>query len=318
MGDRTPAVSVIIPSHNRERYLSRAIRSVLEQTHRDFELLVVDDGSTDNTRATVASLADSRIRYLRLSRNRGAACARNRGVAESRGEYVAFLDSDDEWLPAKLEKQLDLFHRSSPRVGLIYTGAHCSAPGTRPYRRHPRHSGDVHGTLLRRNIVSGSTSSVMIRRHVFESVGGFDESLPARQDRDLWLRISRHHEFDFVRECLVRLDLGTDRERITSNHESFLRGWALFLDKHRELLRRERVLHLYLRWVGRAYQGRLRDMVAARRWYVESLKTQPLGVPSYLFFLTTLLPRPLYGVALASKRLWDRAGFTLRRALGVC
>src|SRR5438132_12765470 len=113
MTKTAPTVSVIIATHNRARLLRRAIHSVLAQTFEDWELLVVDDGSTDNTETIAVSLQDLRICYLRHEVNRGLSAARNTGIRISRGEYVAFLDDDDEWLPKKLERELEVFRSSS-------------------------------------------------------------------------------------------------------------------------------------------------------------------------------------------------------------
>ena len=115
-------VSVIVPTHNRADYLSAAIESVLEQTFQDFELLVVDDASTDTTAALVSSFSDSRIKFIRLDMNRGGSAARNQGILSSRCDYIAFLDDDDAWTPEKLELQVELLDRAPAEVGAVYTG----------------------------------------------------------------------------------------------------------------------------------------------------------------------------------------------------
>jgi glycosyltransferase involved in cell wall biosynthesis len=117
-----PSVSVIIPTYNRQHMVDRALGSVLNQTYRDVEVIVVDDCSSDDTEQVIARIDDTRIRYMRHEINRGAPAARNSGFAAARGMYVAFLDSDDEWLPEKLEKQLNLFHIAPDTVGVVYAG----------------------------------------------------------------------------------------------------------------------------------------------------------------------------------------------------
>ena len=115
-------VSVIIPTHNRARFLREAISSVLNQTFQDFEILVVDDASDDNTREVVAGFEDIRIKYFRHDTNRGGSAARNTGIRNSMCSYIAFLDDDDEWFPEKLGKQMELLLASDPKVGAVYTG----------------------------------------------------------------------------------------------------------------------------------------------------------------------------------------------------
>jgi len=194
-----PKVSVVIPVFNRPASVRRAIESVLAQTCQDFEIVVVDDGSTDTTVAAVAALADPRITVIRHQRNRGGSAARNTGIAAGSAPYVAFLDSDDEWLPVKLERQLALFERSGERLGLVYAGTERVFADGRVDRIIPRRPHDVTRALLTENVI-GETSVGMVRRAALDETGGFDESLPASQDMDLWLRICEGFLADVVPE----------------------------------------------------------------------------------------------------------------------
>lgn len=199
-----PAVSVIVPTYNRAHTLPRALRSVLAQTFDDFEVLVVDDGSVDDTESVVTSLADSRIRYIRLPENRGVGAARNRGLREARADLAAFLDSDDEWMPQKLSKQVALFADGPPSLGLAYTGVESIFDdGTRRLDR-PTAQGDIHRAMLQKNVVHGGGSNVMIRRNVVATVGFFDETFPAIEDYDFWVRITRFFDVACLDEALVR------------------------------------------------------------------------------------------------------------------
>ena len=119
---RSPTVSVIIPTYNRGHLINRAINTVLVQTFQDFEVIVVDDGSTDNTIEVVNRLSDDRVSLLKINENRGASFARNRGIELAAGRYIAFQDSDDEWKKDKLKKQIQVFNNAAPEVGLVYTG----------------------------------------------------------------------------------------------------------------------------------------------------------------------------------------------------
>lgn len=201
-----PAVSVVIATRNYGLYLAGALRSALGQTLTDLEAVVIDDGSTDDTPAVVEPfLADPRVRYHRTD-GLGQPRAKNLGVQLARAPLVAFLDGDDEWLPAKLERQVPLF--ADPTVGVVYAGRTLMDPAGRdlptPATEFAR--GRVYDTLLVRNPVC--FSSVVVRRAVFESVGLFDPGLPLAIDYDLWLRAARHWDFDYVDEPLVRYRTG--------------------------------------------------------------------------------------------------------------
>ena len=181
-------VSVIIPTYNRWPMLGEAVESVLAQTAGDYELIVVDDGSTDETRCRLADYG-SRLTVL-TQRRRGVSAARNLGASRASGGYLAFLDSDDLWHPKKLQRQLDFMERS-PEVEICQTDEIWIRNGVRvnPRRRHRKPSGDIFRASLELCLVS--PSAVMMRRELFERLGGFDESLPVCEDYDLWLRISK-------------------------------------------------------------------------------------------------------------------------------
>jgi glycosyltransferase involved in cell wall biosynthesis len=197
------AVTVLIPTYNRSRYVGHAIRSVLQQTFRDLELLVLDDGSTDDTEEVVRAIDDPRVRYVRCP-HRGISATLNTGVRLARGRYVARLDSDDEWLPDSLARETAVLNEQLD-VGLVYGRAQAMdaagrpLPSTRGYAlRYPADS-------FRSMLVDDSTNiSVLVRRECFDRVGLFDESLTAHEDWDMWLRVARHYRFAFVDAILAR------------------------------------------------------------------------------------------------------------------
>lgn len=195
-----PLASVIIPTYNRTSVLERAIRSVLEQTFRDFELIVVDDGSTDST-TDLLNTFDGKLKALAQA-NRGVSAARNLGIRSSTGALLAFLDSDDEWLPEKLARQTDLFDSNYPYF-VCHTNEIWLRNGKKlPQKEiHLKQGGRFFTRALERCLIS--PSSVMISRDLIDRVGWFDEDLPAGEDYDLWLRITAFHEVDFVPEKLV-------------------------------------------------------------------------------------------------------------------
>lgn len=225
-----PLVSVIIPTFNRAHLLRRAIESVLQQSLGCWELIVIDDGSTDETPEIVAGFRDPRIRYIHHGHNRGNAAARNTGIRLSSGKYVAFLDDDDEWLPDKLERQVALLESCPREVGLVYCGVTFLdvVTGKRRYKR-PRLKGYVGAQVLTWNGI-GTASSVVIRREVLDEMGGFDEALPACVDWDMWIRVSQKYMVDFVDDPLVIY-----REHsasVTANEDKIVRGWQRLWEKH--------------------------------------------------------------------------------------
>ncbi len=194
-------VSVIIPTYNRASWVTEAVVSVLAQTCRDFELLVVDDGSTDGTLAALARCGGE-IRVLRSPRRRGVSAARNLGIAAARGEWLAFLDSDDLWLPEKLARQM-AFMEAHPGLLLSQTEEIWVRRGVRvnPPLTHRKEGGRIFLRSLERCLVS--PSAVLLHRRLFKDHGGFDEDLPAAEDYDLWLRLSWRHEVGLVPEPLI-------------------------------------------------------------------------------------------------------------------
>ncbi len=195
-----PEVSVIIPTFNRGWILKEAIDSVLAQDYKDFELIVVDDGSTDNTGQILDSY-DQDLIVLQQA-NKGVSAARNRGIAAAEGRLIAFLDSDDLWLPRKLSSQVDFFN-SNPTAVINQTEEIWLRNGVRvnPKNRHHKVSGMIFERSLGLCLVS--PSAVMIKKNLFSKVGVFDESLPACEDYDLWLRISCQYPVHLIDTPLI-------------------------------------------------------------------------------------------------------------------
>ena len=195
-----PLVSVVIPTYNRAGMLPEAVESVLGQDYPCLELIVVDDGSSDDT-GRVLGKYRGRLSYQRQPR-RGVSAARNRGAALAKGEYLCFLDSDDLWRPQKLSRQVQ-YMQANPRVPLCYTDEIWIRNGVRvnPRKKHRKYSGWIFERCLPLCIIS--PSSAMLRRDFFTRLGGFDESLPACEDYDLWLRICKDHPVHFIPEPLI-------------------------------------------------------------------------------------------------------------------
>ncbi len=196
-----PLVSVIIPTFNRARFVAEAVATVLAQTYEDLEILVVDDGSTDDTGKRLAPFAP-RVQVVRHPVRRGVSAARNLGVAAARGQWLAFLDSDDLWLPEKLDRQM-AFLEANPRSRLCQTEESWLRHGLKVNKplAYRKEGGQIFLQSLERCCIS--PSAVVLDRKLLEEHGGFDETLPAAEDYDLWLRLTWRYEVGLVPEPLV-------------------------------------------------------------------------------------------------------------------
>lgn len=212
-------VSVIIPTFNRANLILRALDSVLSQSFRDFDIRIIDDGGSDDTESLVhqraAEFSDVEIHYKHTP-NRGVAAARNFGIGISSGRWIALLDSDDEWLPDKLEKQL-AFLRKNPEISLIHSGEMWIRNGVRVNapKSYQKYGGDVFEKSLPVCMIGPSTA--MFSRDLFESVGGFDENFPVCEDYDFWLRATSLYETGFIDEPLT-VKYGGHEDQLSKAH----------------------------------------------------------------------------------------------------
>lgn len=195
-----PLISVIIPTYNRAAWLKEAIDSVLSQTAQRIELMIVDDGSTDHTHEWTAGYGEQ-LHYL-YQDNQGVSSARNLGIRSSHGKYIALLDSDDLWLPDKLTRQIAIMEQQ-PDVQLCHTEEIWIRRGVRvnSKKKHQKYGGYIFPYCLPLCVIS--PSSVMVRRTLFDEVGYFDETLPACEDYDLWLRITKTYSVHFIETPLI-------------------------------------------------------------------------------------------------------------------
>ena len=208
-------VSVVIPTHERREQVCRAVRSVIAGQRAPDEIVVVDDGSTDGTSDAVREL-DGPIEVLRSRENRGPAHARNVGISAARHQWVALLDSDDRWLPNHLETLIE-YAEKHPDYAVHQTRERWYRRGRRvnPKRHHIPRAGDLFELSLRLCLVS--SSAVLMRKHVFDAVGGYDERLPVCEDYDLWLRLARATHFGFVDEETIEKEGGRD-DQLSRRH----------------------------------------------------------------------------------------------------
>ncbi len=293
-----PAVSVVIPVYNRAHLLGRSLASVVNQTCQDFEVLVIDDCSSDDPAAVVRQFDDERIRYVRQPHNQGVAAARNRGLREASAPLVAFLDDDDEWFPEKLEVQLRLFANAPQELGLVYTGVETVSDNGQVTEQVAAARGDLYRELLVRNLLHGG-SSAMVRRNVIARVGFFDETLPAIEDYDYWLRICRYYKVDCVSRPLVRYhdlrDPSTAQEasaRRSRNIEANLKARALFYEKHKREMQAHGVAHLFLAQSARRHvSAEWNDAAAARRLAFKAFFMAPASRHTQAALGKALVPR---------------------------
>ncbi|NQW15883.1 MAG: glycosyltransferase family 2 protein [Chloroflexi bacterium] len=205
--DRMPLVSVIIPTHDRPVRLRRAIQSAIEQTYTNLEIIVIDDASESSPQNVISELDDRRISLLQLETNSGASAARNAGIARATGEYLAFLDDDDRWAPAKIQKQLALFQTSGPEVGMVYCWMEfVDGSGRQVGARRSELHGKVFDQVLGSQRLGGCPT-LMVRASAAKQIGGFDESLRRGNDGDFIRRMCRDFEVDYVPEDLVTAEI---------------------------------------------------------------------------------------------------------------
>lgn len=237
-------VTAVITTYKRgPAMVLRALNSILQQTLKDIEVIVVDDSPDDysfrdDVKAMVLEQRDIHkeveIRYIQHEKNLGACAARNTGLAAARGEYIAYLDDDDEWLPEKLEKQILLMN--DPDVALVYCGRlrQDDTTGKAIIEKTEYHRGDVFKSLLDHNFI-GSTSFPLARTEALKGIGGFDILLKSAQDYDVWLRIAKKYSIDFNKEPLVIYHVH-EGEQITSNPQLKIDGLERINEKYREYI----------------------------------------------------------------------------------
>lgn len=288
-----PRVTVVIPTYNQAHFVTEAINSVLNQTFQDFEIIVVDDGSTANTKEALKKFA-GKIEYI-YQENRGNAVARNTGIQNTKGEFIAFLDHDDSWLPDKLSIQMDAFSKNNG-VGLVYTD--CVAydeekelpKGDRDY-----YSGWVFKHLFRRFFAL--PSGVVCKKECFDKCGLFDESFPTSNDYDMWLRISTEYKFLFIDQPLFKRRIHSDNlgsvaiELRLADKKILEKTYLQFKDsmKISKSFHRKRMSKLCKRIAQDYY--RQTDMKKAREFYREAIKYAP-GRINYCFRLAKTYFRP--------------------------
>lgn len=295
-----PKVSVIIPTHNRAMLLKKAIQSVLDQSYTDFEIMVYDDASTDNTPQVVESFTDKRIKFTRHERNIGVNEVRNNAVINSNSDYIAFLDDDDEWLPTKLEKQIGVLEGSTDKLGAVYTGAYWIDMKLDKLVKTsvPRYRGNILKDLLMDNFIT--TASIIIKRPCFNKVGLFDSDCKYAEDFDMWIRIATEFDFDYVAEPLVKIY--RNEISISMNYAVVINGLERLLTKHRELFAGDdKALgnHLFKLGIAYCYNGNTR---LGRYNILKAIKLNPSDMRFYYNLLISIFGSDIFKFLKESKK----------------
>ncbi len=295
-----PRVSIITPTYNAAQYLPAAIDSVLQQTYTDWELIIIDDGSTDNTPSLVRSylpILGERLRYLYQS-NRGQAAARNAGLQVAKGEFVATLDADDLWLPARLARGLAIMDRN-PHVGLTHSkvariDVHGNVVGYFDFPAKYQSGKIAVDIYIRRANILCPT--VLFRKQCLDVVGFFDETLTAIEDRDLWFRIAERYEIAYIDEILAhsRRTPGSS----SSNADRVLKVQLSFVEKHYERhacgwVARRRALGQIYREQGDFWFS-ASQLKMSINYYSRSVFRNPLNLENLYMFLRACA-EPLLG-----------------------
>lgn len=291
----TPLVSVVIATYNMAKYLPMAIQSVLEQTYNNIEVIVVDDGSTDNTEEVIKTLSeDTRVRYI-VQENRGQASAKNRGIQESSGEFIAFLDADDMWKPEKLELQIPVFFRSKS-IGVVYAKLiYIDDKGVELLNTPDEYMlfrGWVSGPLFIRNFVR--FGAAVVRRECFVRLGGFKEHIRMGIDYDLWLRFSTQYEFEYVDKALLyyRIWAGQMSNNCKGRYLNGIKIMQDFLDEYPEAVdiktQNEAWAHTYV-GLGECLRSIDKKIGPALSFYIRALRYKFTYKPAWRAIILTLL-----------------------------
>ncbi len=293
-------VSVIIPTYNRAKYILSAVESVLEQTCSDYEIIVVDDGSTDSTKDLLAPMVENgTIRYF-YQQNQGESAARNHGIRMAHGDYIAFLDSDDLFLSTKLEKQVDYLNKH-PEVGFVHSWYSKFSDDGRDlgYRDTSQFTGRMYPGLLLNWSVLMAVPCVMVRREVLAEVGGFDESMRWGPDLDLWRRITRWYPIGLIPEVLskVRVHPGNvsgDKVAAVASFEKYLRkafeddpGLDAKFQRRAYAELYSNVAHNMLAEIDRG------QMPLVREYSAKAIVRDPFQWSAYLGWMASFLPEKL-------------------------
>lgn len=286
--NQPPLVSVILPVYNRASQINKAINSVINQSYMDWELIIIDDCSSDNSFQIASSFKDDRIRVLKTNQNSGAAVARNLGIAHSAGSLISFIDSDDyyelEFLLQSVKKISEadksvgfcwtgcVFHRVVKRSGVLIKGLW-----------EPKLKDNAYLTFLNQLSI-GTNSGITIKREVFNTVGVFDENLPAAEDTDLFLRITKRFNFTFVSEYLIHINQ-TESDRLSRRFDKIAIAYNRIIPKHLEVINKHKNLRLKFFYKAMWLNYHLGDRKLARSYFIKTIQDRFFFMNAWFIFL---------------------------------
>ena len=293
--EKTPIVTAVVTTYKRNpEIVGRALRSINAQTYKRMDVILVNDYPEDERLSDkLQVLCDSfepKVRYLAMAKNSGANAARNYGASKALGEYIGFLDDDDEWDEKKVELQLKKM--GNPNVGIVYCNTWANSEkfhNTTIHYKEKRPEGDLYSILFHGNVI-GSTSFPLIRKSAFDEVGGFDENVPALQDMELWLRIAQKHKVGYVHEPLGTYYFYIG-DRISAHPERRIKGYEIILEKHLDYLNRNKKVKADFDNMGVTLYINGRDFKTAIKLWLEAVKYNPFNIKENAFMGVKIIIR---------------------------
>ena len=297
--NQLPLVSIIIPAYNRAHTIKMTLDSVLNQTYKNYEVIIVDDNSKDNTYEVVKPYLSDNIFYYKNEKNLGGGKSRNVGVEHSKGSILAFLDSDDEWLPEKLEKQVNIF-MTNEDIALVYTKFYLisETSGKKFVSEETKRLNDDFKSILCNNFIA-TTSTIAIRREAFLDINGFDDYLKTCQDWDLYIRTLKKYKVKGIEEPCVNYYYHT--ESITGNAENVINSHIIVNERIDKIIEEnnftpeeikvikschaERMAHIY---------AKFKDFKNARKYFVQALKYDKKNKKALKHLLASCLGDKIY------------------------
>ena len=286
MYEQNPLVSVVIPTYNRANLLKRAIQSVINQTYKNLEIIIVDDGSTDRTKDIVKTFSDSRIQYIRHPENRGTSAARNTGIKNSKGNFIALLDHDDEYLPERIEKGIKVFKGAPENLGMVWSN----------YWKVNKEKKEKKIAFLKYHLEDAKKwifpmpSTWVIRKKVFKKNGFFDEELGPAEDTDFAIRLCKVFSFYFINEPLAVYHITKGSYSCNVTIEKLIKIRKVFLEKHLDLKKNRRLSASYFCYIGSDLL-RIGKIKESRRYFLKAFITHPIRVKYLTKFLGTYIKK---------------------------